>query len=276
MSMPLLTDLSVDRGLTGQAARMLAAVQLDTLRSLNVCMDICHAMCLQGYSQLKALTLFTPHVKGASAIAQLTGLTQLALWSAFPGQQLFSAAEQSELGSTLAALSNLQSLSISHAPPGPVTQALSQLAALTELRLYQQHLVPNPGPLTLPSCVKLTLQFNISVRQLASINASELRSLNFTLALKPSDLDTLRELCRGVLKACSSLFLDLQHAWSKEDTVDLMAVLSQDWQPFAEALEPIPSGSKGPRQWSLKLKHTHCSRQCLKLLPKGSGTLCLE
>jgi hypothetical protein len=110
-----------------------------------------------------------------------------------------------------------------------------------------------------------------------TLNASQLQ-------LKPSDLDTLRRLCRGVLKACSTLSLDVR-AWSKEDTVALMAVLSQDWQPSAEALQPIRSNSSSLEtssssdatlRWSLELYQTHCSRQCLELLPKGLSALDLR
>jgi hypothetical protein len=241
-------------------------------------MDLCHARFLQGCTQLKALTLFTKSIKGASAIAQLTGLTQLELITV-PQSRMFSAAEQSELGSALAALSNLHSLYISHAPPGPVTQALSHLTRLTELTLYKQSIVANPGPLTLPSCVRLAIWNGISVRHLASMYAPQLQYLDASLALKPSDLDALRLLCRGVLRACNSLTIQLGKAWSKEDTVALMTVLSQDWQPSAEALQPIRSSleisSSGthPGQWSLQLEYAHCSRQCLELLPKGLGAL---
>jgi hypothetical protein len=100
--------------------------------------------------------------------------------------------------------------------------------------------------------------------------------------VKASDLEALRRLCRGVLRACSRLILDLQHAWSKEDTYALMAVLSQDWQPSAEALQPLRCSWVGleesctdalPRQWSLELWHTHCTQQCLQLLPKGLGSI---
>jgi hypothetical protein len=279
VSMSLLTCLTIRQWLTDQDAQMLAAVRLDTLHSLNVRMDLCHAWFLQACQQLKALHLVVRNVKGASAIAQLTGLTQLQILSATPTQQLFSAAEQSELGSALAALSNLQSLSISHAPPGPVTLALSQLTRLTELMLYQQQVVDNAGPLVLPSCVKLTLYYNMLAQHLASIDAPQLRSLELTMALKPSDLDALRWLCRGVLRACSSLALDLKHASSKEDTVALMELLGQDWQPLRpssiKGLEGSSSSGDAPSRWSLQLRSTHCSRQSLELLPKGLGSLCL-
>jgi hypothetical protein len=285
VSMPLLTHLIIDQQLTEQNAQMLAAVRLDSLHRLDVRMDLSHAWFLQGCTQLQALALYTNNLKGASAIAQLTGLTQLELWSKCREQ--LSVPEQSELGSALAALSDIQSLLISHAPPGPVTEALSQLTGLTELALEKQGLVPNPGPLTLPSCVRLTLYYYISVQHLASIQAPKLQHLTLDicrLALCPSDLDSLRRLCRGVLGACSSLTLDLR-TWSTEETVDLMAVLSQDWQPTAEALQPVrcssaglqgsSSSSKPCRQWGLKLRFTHCSRQCLELLPKGLHSLCL-
>jgi hypothetical protein len=113
-SMPLLTHLALWPNLDKQGAQMLAGVRLDTLHSLNVRMDLCHAWFLKGCTQLKTLTLFMLSIKGASAIARLTRLTQLELASTL---QTHSAEEQSELGSALTALSNLQILRIRHAPP---------------------------------------------------------------------------------------------------------------------------------------------------------------
>jgi hypothetical protein len=282
--MPLLTHLTINQELTAETAQMLVAARLDTLRSLSVRTDLSHAWFLQGCTQLKALTLTTFHnLKGASAIAQLAGLTYLELNRGLRSQ-LFSAEEQSELCSALAALSNLQSLVIDHAPPGPVNQALSQLASLTQLVLAQQDLVPNPGPLALPSCVKLSLCNHISVQHIAGTHAPQLQHLDVSLVLKPSDRDAVRVLCKGVLRACSTLTIHMNKAWSQEDTAALMAVLSQYWQPSAEALVLSRSGCMGlerrsssdtRRQWSLELRFTHCSRQCLELLPKGLGSLCL-
>jgi hypothetical protein len=280
--MPLLTHLTIDQQLTGQSAHTLAAARLKMLDRLDVRTDLSHAWFLQSCKQLRTLTLLSASIKGVSNVGQLTGLTQLELRSVFPGQQLFSAAEQSELGSALAALSNLQNLLISNAPFGPVTQVLFQLTGLTQLVLSHQGLVHNPGPHVLPSCVKLTFWENIEVQHLVSIDAPQLLDLYVSLAVKPSDLDALRRLCRGVLRACSSLSIHLNKAWSKEDTVALMAVLSKDWQPSAEALQPVRCSYMGlqesrtlalPRKWHLELWHTHCSCQCLKLLPKGLSSL---
>jgi hypothetical protein len=195
---------------------------------------------------------------------------------------VFSGEEQSELGSALAALSNLQSMHINHAPPGPVTQALSQLTGLTELRLQQQGLALDPGPLVLPSCVKLTLLNYIAIKHLGGIQAPMLQYLDVSLMVECSDLDALRRLSRGVLRVCSSLDILLDNTWSMEDTVALMAVLSHDWQPPAGTLQPLRSTSIGPessssctlpRQWRLRLLNAHCSRQCLELLPEGLGSL---
>jgi hypothetical protein len=280
VSMPLLAHLEIEPPkLSGHCAATLAAARLDTLRSLHVRMDLCHASFLQGCTQLKALALETINVKGVSALAQLTGLTELKLYSESTSR-LFSAEEQSELGSTLAALSNLQSVDLNHAPPGPVTQSLSQLTGLTKLRLEEQRKVSNPGSLVLPSCVELLLlPSGTCVQHLASIEAPQLQHLNVTLAVQPSELGALRELCRGVLRACSCLPLNL-HTWSKEDTVALMAVLSRDWQPSAEALQPIRSSSidsyQFPREWTLELWYAPLTRQCLELLPKGLAILYLR
>jgi hypothetical protein len=69
VSMPSLTHLSVQQELTRQNARLLAAVRLDTLRSLDVRMDLPDARCLQGCTQLKALTLHATSLKGVSAVS---------------------------------------------------------------------------------------------------------------------------------------------------------------------------------------------------------------
>jgi hypothetical protein len=122
------------------------------------------------------------------------------------------------------------------------------------------------------------------VQHVASIEAPQLQHLDVSLTVQPHELGTLVELCRGVLQACSCLSLELR-AWSEEDKDALMAVLSQDWQPSAEALQPVRSNSNGlyqttnskpPRQWSLELCSTHCTRQCLELLPQGLGSLYLR
>jgi hypothetical protein len=275
-SMPLLTHLAIGQELSRHSAQLLSAVRRDKLHSLEVRLDLCHASFLQGCTQLKALTLvYSDKFKGAIAIADLAGLTKLELnantwWK----RRLISAEEQSELGITLAALSNLQSLRLDHAPPGPVSQALSQLTALTEVTLSQQNVVTNPGPLILPSCLQLSLPLGTSMQHLVCIKAPQLRHLDgIQLALKLSDVDALRGLCRGVLRACNSLCLSLQHGWSKKDTVALMAVLSQDWQPIRSSSMDRHQPS---RQWSLELCTTPLSRQCLELLPKGLGSLRLQ
>jgi hypothetical protein len=200
--MPSLTGLQIEWAASRGDVQLLASHQWSNLHELHMyTMQLEHCCFLQALSQLKTLTCFTTSLKGASAIAQLTGLTQLELYSTL---SMFSGAEQLELGSALQALSNLRCLCITHTPPGPVTQALSQLRALTELCITQQGLVPDPAYLTLPSCVSLTFfrRFSskpfISVRHVASLQAPQLKHLDILLDLEPSDLGTLRELCRGV------------------------------------------------------------------------------
>jgi hypothetical protein len=217
--------------------------------------------------QLNNLSLHDADVSGVGALAQLTGLTTLSLLD-LPGYQSYEplpAAGQAELGRALAGLKNLQFLCISHAPPGPVAQALSQLTSLRELWLEQQDLVRNPGPLVLPSCVKLSFCQGIPVQHLASIEAPQLRHLDGSLAVRPRDLGTLSRVCRGVLRACSSVSLGMGYAWSRQDTVALMEVLSQDWHPSAEV-----------QQHSLDLSGAQLSRQCLSLLPRGLAVLKLK
>jgi hypothetical protein len=289
-SMPLLTHLVIApellSGHTWAEQSYLAAIRVKSLRSLTVRVDQCHAWLLEACTHIKALTLLAYSFEGASAIAQLTGLTQLKLTWTANCEQVFPAAEQSELGRALAALSNLRSLDISHAPPGPVAQALSQLTGLTEVTLHNQGLVPDPGHLTLPGCVQLSFILRIPLQHLACINAPQLQHLDVSLKLgwKPSSeqLDTVRWLSSGILRACSSLSLDLQYNWSGSE---VMSVLGQDWQPSADALPPIRPSSNGiergsssdvGRQWSLELCHGRCSRQCLELLPKGLTSLYLR
>jgi hypothetical protein len=281
--MPVLKALSTS---PGHNIQVLAAVPLPSLHSLAVRdTDLCYARFLQGYTQLKELSLSYTNLKGVGAVAQLTGLTKLELHPFTLGYRLFSASEQSELGSALAAISNLQCLHIDHAPPGPVTEALSQLTTLTVLCLMQQRAVPNPGPLALPSVRSLTfLHGYITAKHLVCIDAPQLWHMPLNLALKPSDLPDLLRLCRGMLRACSSLSLNLDDFWSDKDTIAVMTVLHQDWQPSAEALCPLMSGSGSQvqgsastnNQWSLALLNTHCSRKCLSLLPKGLNCLYLE
>jgi hypothetical protein len=291
--MPLLRQLSIDQRESGHNLQVLRAVHLVSLRSLDIKMDCRFGQDLQRFTQLKELCVMYTQLEGVSALGQLTGLTRLELTAASQdSHQLFStaeeamllsAAEQAELGTALAAQSNLQSLRIDHAPPGPVTQALSQLTGLTELILEQQDLVPDPAHLTLPRALSVNIYGILSPHHLICLDAPQLRHLDVCrLALKPSDLDAVRRLCRGVLQACSCLSLRLEYAWSKEDTVALMAVPSQDWQPSAVALQPLaspcPSRQEGfcsgcPRQWSVDLWQAHLSRQCLALLPQGLNFL---
>jgi hypothetical protein len=286
--MPSLTELRIQQMAAGQNLQLLASVRWPALRSLDVrVVQLDDCWFLQTVTQLKKLSLGCNSIKGMAALAQLTGLTSLQLR---PGLQpdipkQMSAAEQSELGSALSALTNLQNLRIGHAPPGPITQALAQLTALTELTLARQYLVSNPGPVVLPGCVNLSFELSTSVQHVASIQAPQLQHLDVSLTVQPSELTTLRQVCRGVLTACSSLSLRLGRAWSKEDTVALMTVLSQDWQPSAEALHPsVPthinhheSTSSGcVTQCSLELWSAPLDRQCLSLLPKGLAVLSLK
>jgi hypothetical protein len=281
--MPCLRELNImEYGPTGNNIQLLSEVTLLSLQSLDLRgADLRNVQLLQGYTQLKKLSLSYRDLKGIGAVAHLTGLTKLELDpSGCRTRQLFSPEDQSELGSALAALTNLKCLSIDHAPPGPVTEALSQLTALTELSFSNQGRVLDPGPLVLPSVLSLIYQLSdITVKHLVCIEAPLIRYLQAGFAPQPGDLDTLRWLNRGLLKACSSLWLDLQQAWSKEGTVALMTVLHQDWQPSAEALQPSTSGitdSPSSGQWELFLWEGHCSRQCLSLLPKGLNCLHLR
>jgi hypothetical protein len=100
--------------------------------------------------------------------------------------------------------------------------------------------VQNQGPVVLPACVKLSCPGQVPLQHVASIEAPQLQHLDaLRLTVQLSEQGALRELCRGVLKACSSLSLVLEggRTWSKEDTVALMTVLSQDWQPSAGVLQ---------------------------------------
>jgi hypothetical protein len=244
--------------------------------------------CMQDKKHLHTwpqLTRLGPHDNGVSrvgALAQLTGLTNLSLCH-LPGYNSLPAAGQAALGSILSALSNLQCLHTHYAPPGPVTQALAQLTGLTELCLTEQDQAPNPGPVILPSCVKLTFLLSVSVQHLASTQAPKLQQLDVSLIVKPSDLDALRWLCKGMLTACSNLHLNLLYIRSREDTAALMAVVSQEWQPSAEALQPLVSrhsrprtnSSRKSRQSSVELWHAHLSRKGLSLLPEGLAELTL-
>jgi hypothetical protein len=298
--MPSLRHLSINQGPSGVNIQHLAAVPLPSVTSMSVDMDLCHAQHLQSYTQLRGLsvTYSSFDLKGVRALRQLTGLTRLDLCTqAHIDRPLYSAAEQSELGSVLAALTGLCELEIDHAPPGPIAQALSQLTGLRLLTLHSQGEVATPDCLTLPSVLSLFLYRwwsgnNITAKHLLCINAPQLRHVSVQFDVVPSDLQHMRTLCRGVLKACPQLHFDLETSWSKEDTTALMTVLGQEWQPSVEALtcdpfspEPIRSssmesarhgGSSWVNEWQLELKHATCSRQCLSMLPAGLATLRLK
>jgi hypothetical protein len=281
-----LSHLTLDGDLDGQGVQVLAAAPLPSLHSLDIrSIDVCTAHFLTGYTQLKELSLGCVKVKGVTALTQLTALTSLRLSTteSHPKQhigRLLSPMEQFELGSVLAALQELRSLYITCLPPGPMTDAVSQLTALTQVTLVDQHLVGNPGPLILRSVLSLRLcDYNVTPNHLAQIHAPQLQHLAAALAPKPDELDTLRGLCRGALKAANTLTLNLKNSWSKEETVALMAVLHQSWQPSTQALSQpdddswqlqhdICSGST-PREWRLELWKARCSRQCLSFIPNG-------
>jgi hypothetical protein len=234
--------------------------------------------------QLNKLSLKDDYVCGVEALAQLTGLTQLSLCQ-LPGYQSskpLPAAGQAELGRALSALSNLQCLYISHAPPGPITQALSQLTGLTELKLYLQSLVAHPGPLILPSCVKLSSCNEFSVQHLASIQAPQLQHLDVTLALKPSGIDAMRGLGGVLPRAVINLGLNLHgRPLSSEETTALMTVLSQDWQPPAEPLKLSSTGCQQSGHSSctkiekLEIVNGYFYHQCFTHLPQGLKCLTL-
>jgi hypothetical protein len=287
-AMPCLKSLDIYQGRAGHDVQALSAVPLPSLHTLHICaVNLSRAQLPQGYTQLKELSLTYTNLKGVGAAAQLTGLTKLELCSLALGCQLFSASEQSELGSTLAALRNLKCLHIDHAPPGPVAEALSQLTALTELSFSNQGRVLDPAPLALPSVLCLSFGTGkVTVQQLLCFDAPHLQQLKVCeLGIHPADLPDLRRLGRGLLTACNCLSLkhkcNLSAAWSKEDTVALMTVLHQDWQPSAEALrpsssssiQPQDSNSSTPLEWRLEVLPTHCCRQSLSLLPKGLNWL---
>jgi hypothetical protein len=279
---PSLPHLTNDQGVGGHNIKLLAATPLLSLRTLDIpCLDLSNAQYLTSYTQLKELTLGYSEVKGASALAQLTALTSLRLNAAAQRCLRFSPTEQSQLGSVLAALKGLRSLQITCLPPGPMTQAVSQLAALTEVVLLYQEVVENPGPIVLPSALSLRFQEgSFTPNHLCQIHAPQLQRLcswYSMIAAKPHDLDTLRWLCRGVLRAASTLALDLKGNWSEQDTVTLMAVLHQDWQPSAQAMcsaeHSIVQHHDG---WRLDLHGARCSRQCLSLVPVKLNSLYLK
>jgi hypothetical protein len=176
---------------------------LPSLRSLDVCEpELRNAQFLQGYTQLQKLKLRYTNLESIGVISQLTSLTSLTILPATYSRQVFSTSEQSELGSALGALSKLRWLFVHHAPPGPVTEALSQLTALTWLCLMHQELVLNPGPLDVPSVLSLTFgRLALTAKYLVCIDAPQLQHLTVFLAVQPSDLPDLK----GYAGECSQL-----------------------------------------------------------------------
>jgi hypothetical protein len=280
-----LQHLTMCEGCNGHNIELLAATPLPSLHSLYIpYMDLSNARFLTGCTQLQELSLgYMYHVKGVSALAQLTGLTSLKLsgpHATIGAHQQFAPEQQSELGSFLAALKGLRILDINFFPSGPVTQAVSQLTALTELILHHMDVAGNPGPVVLPSALSLRSCGNyVTPKHLADITAPQLLHLEAGMVPEPGDLNTLRLLCRGTLRAASILRLDLQNKWSKEDTATLMAMLYQSWQASAQALCAAAddtlkrehgtcssSSSSNARERELAVWRTCCSRQCLSLV----------
>jgi hypothetical protein len=283
-SIQLMTQSSPHNGLQVLPKAMPSLANLDFHK--GVCRR--NTQHLHTLTQLSNLSLHDSDITGVGALAQLIGLTNLSLLEVpgYNSHEPLPAAGQAELGRALSALSNLQRLYIIHAPPGPVTDALSQLTALTQLVFERQGLVPDPGPLVLPSCVRLSFLHGMPMRHLTGIDAPQLQQLDGNFSVQRSDLGSLRKVCRGVLQACDDLKLAVEdaQAWSEEDTVTLMTALSQDWQPSAEALQPLlsictrcqqSSCSGCPRYCSLDLMDANLSCQCLSLLPKGLAELSL-
>jgi hypothetical protein len=304
-ALPLLQDLAIFQGHDGHNIKQLAVTPLPSLRSLYIRrMDLSNAQFLTCYTQLSKLSLgYMSEMKGASALAELTGLTSLSLYP-MPSAEIwgrplqqpcqFPPEQQSELGSVLAALKALRSLGLTCLPPGPMTDAVSQLTALNELTLLHQNVVGNPGPIVLPRALSLCFSHcTVTPQHLARISAPQLQYLSAKIALNPDDSfnGIVKELCRGVLKAASTLYLDLQPRvhWSREDTAALMAVLHQSWQPSPQALCRAEQCSVELQQtmsslglacacsntqgWGVDLVRARCSRQCLSLVPNGLSFL---
>lgn len=279
--MPSLTQLRIWHGADEEALQWLGSVLLPSLRSLELGpSQLQHVQFLQPVSQLHTVTLYYTHIEGVSALRHLTGLRELELRTF--EYSLLSAAAQSELGGALSALTNLQLLAIDHAPPGPVADALAGLSSLTQLRLANQQLVPEPGLLTLPSTHILML--HAATNHLLYLDAPQLQYLSAKLEWSPGDVDELEQLCRGVLRACSQLSLSLSST-SKEEAVALISVLGQGWQP-SEAAQQVEHNRTGggeeegssrepARSWSLEIIDGHCSRRCLSMLPRGITRLTL-
>jgi hypothetical protein len=153
--MATLAHLTTNSGEGGHHIQLLAVVSLPLLNSLSL-HDMCmqHACFLQPLTQLQALSLsYRNKMAGIAALTTLTGLTRLKLDSMCFEEEL-SAAEQLELGSTLAALQNLQRLTINHVSPGPVMEAVWQLTKLTKLELSCRDRVSIFG-LTTSQCLAL-------------------------------------------------------------------------------------------------------------------------
>jgi hypothetical protein len=213
------------------------------------------AEALASMTQLKSLTFHSEDTHIVESLAPLTGLTHLDLgYTRTP----FPAAAQSQLGSVLLALSKLQSLRVSHVPPGPVAEALASMTSLTELKLSDQGLVQEPGPVVLPSVRSLSVGGWPTTTHLLCITALNLQHLTAELLWRSGDEKDLRRLCRGLLRVCNKLELKFRSSNSKKEAVAMMSVLGRGWRPTS-----IAEG------WELSIYGGCISHLCLSLLPKG-------
>jgi hypothetical protein len=212
------------------------------------------AAALASMTQLKSLAFYKADTHIPESLAPLTGLTHLRLGSGTP----IPAAAQPQLASVLLALNKLQSLNISHVPPGPVAEALASMTSLTELQLSNQGLVQEPGPLVLPSVRMLKVDGGATTKHLLSILAPSLQHLTVSLDWRSGDEKDLRRLCRGLLRVCNKLELKLRSTNSRKEAVALMSVLGRHWRPTSSAQE-----------WDLCIRGACISRKGLSLLPKG-------
>jgi hypothetical protein len=236
----------------------------------------------QHFSSLQTLRMLQVRdVTGAAWLTSLTNLDQLELTCYH--QSPLTSEEQSELGSALVALSKLKSLTLAHAAPGPVAEALSQLTGLTELRLTAQGRSIEPGRLFLPSVRILEVADNafgmISAKHLAYIDAPQLQKLETSpIRVVTEGVGLLSMACRGVLRVHTDLELMCHKDVMWDNAADVMTVLSRDWQPSTHAMQPICGSAElaDSRESKLRLRGWRCSRQCLAQVPQHVTGLTLE